>query len=645
MTIVWIDLSTRWDKDSVQAALSVIISVLSTVGIWAFSRYWWQRETTSVLRGKSNVPLSALFTLSNLGEGWDAVAMLRERLLGKENWGLLLQLVVVITVTLASMLSGPIAKVSLRSTLTRQTSELEVLQVTKGDGPTANLLTANLSWNQTIDSLNVAGFPHNLLLDYLPPANASWVYVEREWDPTWTMTCNYTNETVLHRVKASGNATMMDPINAFPAFGHTFHKSLLNPSYRIQSDYVGWAIPALSKPFMDHLFVVLIQSDPEKPNPDTHHRMYTNNETIQISISVLHAKGFTVSNFLDAGDSGKETWKPIGRVGNASFARVECNITRKSNVRDNNAIPWIWTNDTYSITKAFTDFWLYGLEEVDTRNGTVATPTPEELLRFYQAYMVSVNTEYSQPSLRKVSVLKDTVQVSLVFLTIVVILAFLSLLQTGRYFCFLERHKQRLEPVYVPDGKIEWMIHAAKTAAHTEAEEANEEKKASDRHYFREATFGFGGPKAEDQNTVVQRPGLARVSHARTISRTSHSKTQGNRPRGVLQQHCPTLAVSGTNQTGSELKQDLSPVKYQVEHELVISPAKKKTSDLVSREYNVDFDGKTLTSQVSRPTLAGARPSFTEVLYPRKVSFQSSVMGTEEVPPVQGTARTFDENK
>lgn len=526
MTIAWINLSIRWDQSHVQAALNVIISVLNTVGIWAFSRFWWQRETNSVLRGTSDIPLSALFTLSNPGEGWDAAAMLRERLLSRANWGLLIQLVVVITVTLTSTFSGPIADASLRSTPTKQMSVLEVLQVTKGDGPTANLLTANLLWNQTIDSLNVAKFPHTFLLDYLPISNATWIYEEQEWDPTWTMACEYTNETLLHNVVASGNVTLMDPINAFPVFGDTFDESWFNTDYRIQNDYVGWAIPGQDNPFKDHLFAVLIQSDPEKDR-----RMYTNSETMHISISVLHAKDFTASDFVDQGDQGdggKETWKPTGPVGNASFARVECNITRKAKIMDDGAIPWVWTNDTYSITKSFTDFWFYNLEEVDTRNGSVATPTPENLLRFYQAYM-------------------ETVQISLVFLAVVIILTTLTLLQTYRYLFFLGRHKQRLEQIYVPDGKIGWMVHAAKTAAHADVEEANGRKRASDRHYFRKATFGFDDPRDGDHDNSMQRPPLARVSHVRTIVRTSRSGTQGSRPGDMLQQRRPTVTISSGN--------------------------------------------------------------------------------------------------
>jgi len=48
-------------------------------------------------------------------------------------------MIIVLAVTLASMLPGPIAKVSLRVTQTVQTNRLQVLQKFKDDGAEGNL--------------------------------------------------------------------------------------------------------------------------------------------------------------------------------------------------------------------------------------------------------------------------------------------------------------------------------------------------------------------------------------------------------------------------------------------------------------------------------------------------------------------------
>ncbi|KAH8753205.1 hypothetical protein F5882DRAFT_308787, partial [Hyaloscypha sp. PMI_1271] len=458
MTIVWVNLSTHWGLTSVQATVNVIISVLGTVGIWSFSRYWWQRGSASILCGHSEVPLATLFTLSSPSEGWDVVALLRRRIFAKENWHLLIQLFVVIAVTVACMFAGPIAKLSLRRTLTIQKSELEVLQAIKGDSYTANLLEANVLWNNTIHSLDEAGFPDNQMLDYLPPSTSPWIYVSREWNPTWTMACNYTTETVLHNVTSSGNYTFFQPIDAFPAYRDTYDASWLNKSmYRVQADFASWSVVEPSTVFKDVLFFILIL-----PNPETDSRIYTNNETLQMSISVLHAQDFDALNISDVTLGSETSWRPVGPIRNTSFSRTECNITRKPQVADENAIPWLWTNDTYSITYAFRTYWSFLVEDNSSKGQPVSTPTPKDILRLYQAYMVSVNTIYALKSLKTVSIWMETVQLSTVFLGTIIVLTASTLWLTGRYFNFQRRHKAKLKELYVPDGKLEWMVHGAK---------------------------------------------------------------------------------------------------------------------------------------------------------------------------------------
>jgi hypothetical protein len=83
MAGLWIVISTRWGLSSVQASLNVIISVLGTIGLWAFTRFWWRRGCTSVLRKDTGVPLHKLFSIAGLGEGWDAAVVLRRQIFAK----------------------------------------------------------------------------------------------------------------------------------------------------------------------------------------------------------------------------------------------------------------------------------------------------------------------------------------------------------------------------------------------------------------------------------------------------------------------------------------------------------------------------------------------------------------------------------
>lgn len=338
MTSVWINLSTRWDLSSVQAALNVIITLLGTVGIWSFSRFWWQKGCSCVLRQDSTVPLATLLTLAGPGEGWDTLMILRKKIFAKENWNLLIQVLVILSATSACMFGGPISKASLRGTRTVQRSQAGILHATKGDSYTANLIDADVLWNDTIASLNFAKFPTDQLLEYLPPPETPWVYVESEWDPTWRMSCNYTPETEIQNLTATGKHSLFTPLDAFPAYRATYDPSWLDESeFRAQANFATWFTTEPAIKFIDALFFIMVVSDPEKDD-----RMHKNNDTMRISISTLHGQNFTANDAEDLTLSGESILKPVGPVAKASYTRTECEIIRKSDVPDPDSIPWIW---------------------------------------------------------------------------------------------------------------------------------------------------------------------------------------------------------------------------------------------------------------------------------------------------------------
>ena len=126
----------------------------------------------------------------------------------------------------------------------------------------------------------------------------------------------------------------------------------------------------------------------------------------------------------DSTQAGATKWQLTEPVRNASYTGLKCNNTRKSVVPNEEAISWVWTNDTYSITMAYQKYWAHQLQEQSSKKVPVNTPSSKILLRFYQAYMISVPTNQVFPSSRYVSIWKDAVQLSVVFLTFVIVLAF-----------------------------------------------------------------------------------------------------------------------------------------------------------------------------------------------------------------------------
>ncbi|OAP58459.1 hypothetical protein AYL99_07549 [Fonsecaea erecta] len=537
MTFAWISLSTRWSLTSVQAGLNVIISILGTLGVWAFSKYWWQRGSTNILRHNSEVPLTKFIILSGPGDGWDILRVLRQRVFSREYWHLLSQLIVVVAVTLACMFAGPIAKVSLRSTQTVQLASLEILPTIKGDGYEANLLEMNVLWNQTIRSLDQANFPVDHMLEYLPPYTSPWIYESSQWDPTWTLTCNFTEETHLPNVSAVGNYTFRDPIDAFPTYRKTYDPKWLDSSkYRVQVDFSSWSKTEPAFIFEEALFFILIESDPAIDD-----RMYTNNATMDICFSVLHLSHLNATDLTDATLDAEDTWRFVGPVRNASYTRIECGISRKPVVPDEDAIPWIWTNDTYSITFGYRTYFSNMLESAASKGLPVPTPTPMDILRMWQTYFATVNTIYAFPVPRVISVWMDTVQLSTGLLMTLIFIAALIIWTSGRYSIFRLRNKAQLKKLGIPDSKLEWIIHGAKVlwagqAPLSQGDEEQQQQQAEkddapppppahppsplvrqrDRDHLRTATFGYRysevpNPPAAPGFSVVPELSLARI--------------------------------------------------------------------------------------------------------------------------------------
>ena len=495
------------------------------------------------MRSESDVPFPAILSLSGPGEVYDAVRMLRSKLFTQAHLVILFQIFVILAATLACMFAGPFAKVSLRSTRTIKQKNTEVLRAWSGDGPYGSSHSDNVKWNDTITSLDKAGFPYDALLDYLPSSAVPWTFAQSEWDPTWRAACDFYPETPVYDLEAPGNVSFENALDAFPKYRETYSASWLNKSnnLRVQTNFNGEHNFTVRNHYRNKdMFVwFIIQSDPAIGN-----RLHTNKEALQISVSALHAHNFSLSVGDDATSTNPFKWRPVGIISNASYTRFECNITRKPVIVDEIYAPWLWTNDTFQMSEGFVGFWMTKLSERSTRNLRVSPPTPQELFRFYQAYMIATNTWIPQPYTRKISVWTDTVQLSIACLILLLFLVILVLWLTGRYVWFLCRNKVELERRCIPDGKIEWMIYNARLAEQgangsilTPSEGT---KPPRDRDYFQRASFG----NSSDVEAGISE--LARVYTTHSFSMSGKSKSAAastttrashNRPPRIVVQH------------------------------------------------------------------------------------------------------------
>ena len=96
----------------------------------------------------------------------------------------------------------------------------------------------------------------------------------------------------------------------------------------------------------------------------------------------------------------------------------------------------------------------------------------------------------------------------------VLLIVIFTIFGSIRYALFYNRHKDTLETLFVPDGTIDWMIHAAKAAADAELG-------IKDRLHFQRATFS-----REPSNTPDR---LARVQSGVALSDMKPPKAKSGR--------------------------------------------------------------------------------------------------------------------
>jgi hypothetical protein len=243
-----------------------------------------------------------------------------------------------------------------------------------------------------------------------------------------------------------------------------------------------------------------------------------------MSMSVLHTQNLHLgNNDGDLTEGNAVSWIPQGPVGNASYTRVECDIHRNTPVEaqpgwpianNTHAIPHPWTNNTYAITMGYRTFWNNVFEQNAAKNRSIFMPTGHDLLRFYQAYFITADTIHSNKRSQVVSVWKNTVQISIEFVTILGILAVLAVWETGRKVIFTQKNKDRLEKMGVPDGKVDWMVYNAKSSAENDDGGGlmlEQTKAPKDRDYFRHATFGYRSEEGQMVDVSIGPPRIARV--------------------------------------------------------------------------------------------------------------------------------------
>jgi hypothetical protein len=448
----WIVLSTRWKLEDLQAALNVIISVLSALGIFAFARFCWQTSTIQVARNRT-VPVSSLLSITTLADVLDAAQLLKFRILGSKFRRIFMQCVVVMVLSASAILSGPIARYS--SQRGHRISQVGVagrIAVTFDN----SILNANVAWNETQKSLDRAGFPNDQLLDWLPDPSIPWKYVPDEWNSTWSADCHYTALTPIE-LAATGNHTEVNgSVSLFqeiPGLYDIFPQRF-RAKHAIWYQYGGFYTSSDQwKDTLGFMVSTLYPIAAEASGDEPATRM-------SVSIAVFHlhdAPGVDLNG--NVGGFG------AGKIPQSTYARTDCELKRPKKFAQDvySAYP-----NTYSpgrVPEAFLTNYNARFVRESISDERIFISSPEELFRFYQVYMITKDTQHGLPVTRTMSVELSTIELSTIFLTIILFIAIVIAAALFRYFLFALHYHTDVK--LTPESKLDWLLRSIRESAGT----------------------------------------------------------------------------------------------------------------------------------------------------------------------------------
>jgi hypothetical protein len=440
----WISLPAQWRLEDVQAALNVIITVLSTFGIFIFVRYCWQHAAKRVAHDQ-DIPLATLLSLNTLGEALDVLFLLKKKLLSSRYLTILAQCVVVICLSSTALLSGVIARYSARQGHVISDKDVPGFLASRQHN---GMGYANVEWNRTYARLDEASFPRDQLFDFLPDNSIHWTYEAAEWNNSWSLDCKSTPQTPI-MLHDTGNCTGLR--YEIPNLKEAFDYS----RFANASDY--WGYTHKWDGFYndtDHwkdvlLFIYGWKGWDYQEEGDVSRAM-------SITLVAIHM------HLLPRTDNSSDECNfAVGDVEESSYTGINCELRRQKQVEDPWNVAFPDTHNNGALSSALTEFWQARFAQESTSDSPITVITPPELVRFYQVYHIIKDLQYRQPVTRHLSFDLQVVQLSTVFLTIALLVALLIVIGLAHYLWFASRYHQIM--ANTPQSKLDWMVQSIQT--------------------------------------------------------------------------------------------------------------------------------------------------------------------------------------
>lgn len=443
MAVYWFSLPTDWKLEDVQAVLNVVITLLSALGIFTLVRCCWIRAAGRLVQDHK-VLLPSLLVLNTPGEALDVLNLMRSKIFSIRFATVLVQCVVVVCLSSTAILSGPIARYSTRKALIVVKQDVPGLLASRNFN---GMSFANVEWNLTYTRLEDAGFPKDQLLDYLPDNSIDWVFEPAQWNNSWSLECKRTPKTPVE-LYDSGNCRQLT--SEIPNLERIFNVSKWDP---VTSKWDGYYSSLdVNKDIL--LFVHGV-------NKWDYVETFNTSRSMSMLLASIHLHDVPRNQNLTDGCSFRQ-----GDIGKSSYTKIECEIRRQETVEDalDVAYPDIH-NDTYAnVPAAYRAFYQSRFTQQATSDTNISVISPDELIRFYQAYNIAKDLQYRQPITRRLSVSVQVVQLSVIFLAIAVMIGLLILLGLIRYGIFAILHRPIM--TNTPQSKLDWMIQSIQTEDH-----------------------------------------------------------------------------------------------------------------------------------------------------------------------------------
>jgi hypothetical protein len=320
--------------------------------------------------------------------------------------------------------------------------------------------------DDTMANLDRASFPTDQLLDFLPDLGQDWVYNPSEWNSTFSADCAYTDLTPIN-LTATGNFTydnlgQTEIFNELPGLWDIF-----SAKYTTDWSSLDWDLAGQTND-TEMLWKEVVLFIAATIQPDNVMNLTT---SMNLAIAAIHIQGAPEGNFTD---DRSGSFAP-GVIPKSWYKKVECEI------RPTAAHPVVHkTYDEEFYWRAFPDSFAaadpscfttqmaanYLLTAIRPSTSgdefQVKIPSGEDMFRFYQAYLITKDTYYPHPTVRLVSVMYPTVDISAIFVTFMSLLILIISFGATRYLVFLVRNTGRL--TRMPQTKLDWLVQSIQEA-------------------------------------------------------------------------------------------------------------------------------------------------------------------------------------